>query len=181
MKARVPRIEQVCSAMLQPPNPPPSVSRRHKGFVLLLCLLGILWEIHGAGQHKLGVLPAQGHRTSPYCCPLLWTQDQGGRCWTSPLPPVWQGHTQPGHPLPSAAIPGASHPPGEGTSGLHGARLGFTPRHPHTSPEELRAQELSRPWLPRCPTARLISGCPRRQLPPPRPGSLRVLPSCACE
>lgn len=181
LKAREPRVEQVCSAMLQPPNPPPSAFPCRQGLVVLLCLLGILWETHGAGQCKLEVLPAQGTWATTLLLPFLWTQDQDGRCWTCPPPPVWQGHPQPGHPLPPAAIPGASHPAGGGTSGLHGARLRFTSLGPSHLPRGAPGTGLSRPWLPRCPTAELIQGSPRRQLPPPRPGSLRVLPSCACE
>lgn len=79
------------------------------------------------------------------------------------LTPVWQGHPQPGHPLPPAAIPSArTHMEEAPTVPGWSSPLGTL-----TPPEELRAQGLSRPWLCRCPTAGPISGCPRPQLPPP--------------
>lgn len=109
----------MCSATLQPPNPPPNVSCGHKGLVLLLSAQHPLGHpLSGTGQAE-GASSAgdTGHH-------LIAVSSCGLRTRMGDTGPV--RHPQPGHPLPPAATPGASHPPGGGTSGLQGARLGFT-------------------------------------------------------
>lgn len=162
--------------MLQPPNPSPGVSCRHKGLVLLLCLPSILWDTHGAGQGRLGVPPVQG--TWDITSLLSPLADSGPGWQMLDMPTTPWGCPQTCHLLPPAAIPGASHSAGGGTSGLRGARLGLTPLGPSHLHRGAPGPGVSWPWLPQPGRSR---GAPRLQLPPPRPGSLHALPSCACE
>lgn len=77
-----------------------------------------------------------------------------------------------------------------GTLGLRSTRLGCSrgwcvlpgPSHLCQGAAGSRHVGWPGPALPRCPTAGLqLRVPPRRQLPPPWPGLLHVLPSCACE
>lgn len=82
---------------------------------------------------------------------------------------------------PSLATPSLQQPPlapatrlEEAPRGCRVPGWGSPSWDPHTSPEELRAQGVSRPWLLRCPTDGLISGCP----PAPGPSSPAWLAPC---
>lgn len=146
----------------------------------------------------------RGGGTSPYCHPLLWNPDQDGGCWTCRPPHIRQGHPQPGHPSLHPMRP--SQQPGDedvarvdplqpsAAAAAGGRHLGAPQRqvgaqpglvHPPGAlaplPRSCRLPAHGAAW-PRRPTAGLqLRVPPWRWLPPPRPVSLRVLPSCACE
>lgn len=133
--------------MVQLPNPSPSVLQTQRACPAAVSAQHPLGN-PGSGTAQPGGASSLGTRGITLLLSPAADSGPGWEMLDLPTTLCLAGTPTTRPPPPSSSQPWCQPPSWKSTSGLQGARPGFTPRDPPTSTEELRAPRAVPAWLP---------------------------------